>query len=263
MKRATAVSYAAVTVLNALMCWKGAAFPVDLKLTAHATIRDEPGVKAPSKPVELAAKYAVMDSGKSLANVGFEVTIDSEIPRGVGLGSSSAAATAAYRAVYMLLRGSEPSPEQAAKRAAQACLRAGVSVTGAFDDALASITPGYIVVTDNWDLRLEKKIPLPRNVKVKVWVPHGLERPANLHERLREQYHAALKAYELLLDEQVWEAMTLNGFLVAAALGYPLKPILEELRRGALAAAVTGNGPAYAAVGEGAGYTIRVVVASR
>ena len=55
-------------------------------------------------------------------------------------------------------------------------------------------------------------------------------------------------AFNEALNGNYWNALTLNGFLHAAALKLDASPTIEALRCGAVAAGITGKGPATVAV---------------
>ncbi|RLI29218.1 MAG: shikimate kinase, partial [Candidatus Hecatellales archaeon] len=50
------------------------------------------------------------------------------------------------------------------------------------------------------------------------------------------------------LNGKYWRAMTLNGLIFSAAYGYDVSPVVEALKAGALAAGISGKGPALAAL---------------
>ncbi|MEM3676283.1 MAG: hypothetical protein QXV22_04410, partial [Thermoplasmataceae archaeon] len=78
---------------------------------------------------------------------GIEITIESSIPAGFGLKSSSALVTATI-GEFALFRGISMHPVEICKVAANVSRKLGLAVTGAFDDAAASVLDG-VFVTDN------------------------------------------------------------------------------------------------------------------
>ncbi|MEM0322060.1 MAG: shikimate kinase, partial [Thermoprotei archaeon] len=129
-----------------------------------------------------------------------------------------------------------------------ASIRAGVSYTGALDDAAACLLGG-VAVTDytrglvlrRYDARREKAVFL---------VPHGLLRP-DVVKKLSSNMRCSLTtAHRLALVGRYHEALNLNGAVYAYAYGYPNQPIVDAWRLGASAAGITGNGPACAALAE-------------
>jgi shikimate kinase len=121
-------------------------------------------------------------------------------------------------------------------------------VTGAFDDACASYFGGA-VVTDNLKRRIVRRFALPEGLAVLFHVPYkkaytgdsdvarlGLVRPL-----VEIAYREALRA-------NFWGALSVNGLIYSAALGFDAKVALDALAAGALAAGLCGKGPAVTAV---------------
>ncbi len=237
-----AYAYAGGSVLNAIATWKGSAFAVDLKVKAYVKHSDT--MMLPNKLAEKV--YEVVNEICEVGNV--EIRTESEVPPGGGLKSSSAAANAMTVALLKLC-GLSPSPYYVLKLSVEASKRAGVTVTGAFDDASASLLGG-LVITDNAKMYIIKRSAL-QNVKA-IILPKGGRGMSfeEISRRLRAYQREFERVYEMLLNDYIFEAMTLNGILVASALSYSTEPITEALRSGALSSAVSGNGPSYVALVE-------------
>ena len=235
-----AFAYAGGSVLNAIANWKGSAFAINFKVKA---------VVEPSETLDLTNKLAeeVYKGVKGFCDVGpVKMRTFSEVPSGGGLKTSSAAANAMTLALFKLC-GVSPSPYLVLKLSVEASKRAGVTVTGAFDDASASLLGG-LVITDNKNMEIIARRELEG---VKAVVLPKSKRSMGFSEiarrlKLLTKYFDSI--YEELIRGNIYEAMTLNGFLVAGALGYSVDPILEALSNGALAASVSGNGPSYVAL---------------
>jgi len=234
-------AYAGGSALNAVASWKGAAFAISLKVEVKVVEGKRIDNKLLRSVYEV-FKEQVCDPG--------EVTfvVKSEVPPAGGLKSSSAVANAATLALFERC-GMRPSPYYALKLSVEAAKRAGVTVTGAFDDAAASMLGG-LVITDNKEMVVEERRPL-EGLRAIV-LPRGGRGLSygEVAERLRLLKREFLKVYEMLKAGDLYGAMTLNGFLVAGALGYPQGPVLDALRAGALAASVSGNGPSYVALAD-------------
>jgi len=54
--------------------------------------------------------------------------------------------------------------------------------------------------------------------------------------------------HKIALSAKYWTAMTLNGFAYSAVLGYDPSIAIDALEAGAVAAGLSGKGPAVAAV---------------
>ena len=169
----------------------------------------------------------------------------SEIPLGSGLKSSSAAANAAVVATLDAI-GEELNALDAIRIGVEAALDTGVSITGAFDDACASLLGG-IVITDNKKRELIKRVET--DSEVNIFVPHKKAFSADTDvERSRLIAPWVNLAYDLALQERFEDAMTLNGFLYCAALGFDPAPMLKALECGVKGVSLSGTGPSFAAL---------------
>jgi shikimate kinase len=135
----------------------------------------------------------------------------------------------------------------AARIGVAAARDAGVTVTGAFDDAAASMLGG-VVVTDNGDDELLAREALDRAAL--VWTPPERAYSADADvARCRRVAPVADLVAELALAGRYGEAMTVNGFAFCAALGFPTDPALSALPD-ADGVSLSGTGPSYVAVGD-------------
>jgi shikimate kinase len=163
------------------------------------------------------------------------------------LSSSSAAANAAVLATLASL-GVEPEWREVLRLGIEASFEAGVTLTGAFDDAAASLL-GCGVVTDNLRRRILRRFELPPSYKVVIFVP-----PSKLYtSRVRPSSFRGIAdlvevAHKQALLGNIFGAMTLNGLLYSHALNQDQRIALEAISRGAVAAGLTGKGPAVAAI---------------
>jgi shikimate kinase len=247
----------AVTVVNALPTGIGAAFGIELRVRAEVLLGaapppgGAPSVTPPSSATPLVFEAARCASVAFPADglVPVEVSLASEVPPARGLKSSSAVASALTLAIARA-GGQDPAPEEVASISAQASRNAGVSATGAFDDALAGLTPG-LVVADNVHDRRVRCSSLPPGLEVGLWIPSG-KHPASPEKvaAFRGEATAAHLAVESLLAGDWPRAMERNSELVERVMGYPTYAGLRAAVRhgGALAAGASGLGPAFAVV---------------
>ena len=253
--RAVASACGSATVVNAIATGKGAAFAVDLRVRAEVELTAQAGrirgqiLDEPSEDprlIEICARKVLEHLGLE-RTLGAVVRTSSEVPIAVGLSSSSAAANATVLATFAAA-GRRPKPKTAINLGVDAALEAGVTITGAFDDAAASFLGGG-VVTDNYGRRVLRRFELDPRLRVIIHVP-----PAKLHtadvDRSRVEPLAKLVelAHRLAMSGDVMRALTLNGLLYSCALGHDHGTALEALRAGALAAGLTGTGPAVVAI---------------
>ncbi len=255
-----AVAPAAGTVLNALATGTGSAFAIDLETTASVDLTDDGEVRgevagrpeADTTLVERCAELTIAeyadDAGLDDATVGARVTTESDVPMASGLKSSSAAANATVLATLDALEVADAVERiEACRLGVRAARDAGVTVTGAFDDASASMLGG-VTVTDNAAdaLLAREEIDWHALVYTPPERSYSADADASACERVAPM---ARLVEELALEGRYGEAMTVNGFAFAAALEFPTGPMLEALPDAA-GVSLSGTGPSYVAVGD-------------
>ena len=166
-----ASTFGAGTVINAIATLKGSAFAIGLKTQAEVEVVDS-GITCEIADIPLRIPRSSQSVGGWLSNdtppkSGVHIVTRSEIPIASGLKSSSAAANAAVLALVEAL-DVELEPLDIVKLGVLAARRAGVTVTGAFDDACASFFGG-LVFTDNEHDVLLKRVEI--NATVLVYIP--------------------------------------------------------------------------------------------
>lgn len=253
--RAKAMAYGAITVVNAISIGRGSALGIDLWTHASVDLNDNAGMinvqikSDPNESSELTCKVVskVLQRFKVDNRYGAEVEVDSNIPIARGLKSSSAAANAIALATVGAL-GKKLHDLEIVKLGVKAAIEAGVTITGAFDDACASYF-GNLVVTDNRKLKIEKNYDIKKRYKVLVHVPELKSYTINSNvERMKEIAPLIQVAYQQALKGNFWDAMCLNGYAHSTALGYNSSIAMEALSAGAVAAGLSGKGPAVAAI---------------
>jgi len=241
------------TVVNAIAAGKGAAFGVELRVNAKVKLVQGSkkisgriiGAKESPKLIEICAMRTLKYLGAK--GLGAEVETRSAIPIAVGLSSSSAAANAVVMATFSAL-GEKAGPQEVLKLGIDSAFDAGVTITGALDDAAASLY-GYGVVTDNLRRRVLKKFKVDPKLRVVIHVP-----PSKIYTKeLRKVKFDSIRqgveaAHGMAMKGEVWGAMILNGMLYSSALGLDATPAIEALANGAVASGITGTGPATVAV---------------
>jgi shikimate kinase len=176
---------------------------------------------------------------------GAKVRTTSDIPVASGLKSSSAAANATVMATARAARR-DIDPLEAVKIGVRAALDAGVSITGAFDDACASMFGG-VVLTDNRERKLLKRERLESEVV--IYVPD--RKAFSAQTDVRRSRLVALGeeiAFDLAARGEYRRAMALNGFLYCSALGFSPEPALAALELGIEGVSLSGTGPSYVAL---------------
>jgi shikimate kinase len=253
--KAVALAHGAATIVNAIALGKGAAFGIDLWTKAEVRITEKPHVikgeitSDPTESTVLIEKTVmrVLQHFGVEKRFGAKVTTWSTIPIAKGLKSSSAAANAVALATVAAL-GKALDDLEVVKLGVDAAFDAKVTVTGAFDDACASYFGGA-VVTDNLKKKVAKRLTLPEDLTVLLYVPSekAYTRDADVN-RLQTIKPLVKIAYRQAAKGDFWAALTLNGFIYSAALGYDASVALDALNAGALASGLCGKGPAVTAV---------------
>jgi len=252
---ASAIAYGATTIVNAIATGKGAALGVDLWTKAKVELTDEPGIiegrilSDPGEDTDLMhrAITRVLRKFGAEKEYGAHVETDSNIPIARGMKSSSAAANAISLATAAAL-GNKLNDLDVVKLGVEAAKDAGVTITGAFDDACASYF-GNIVVTNNLIQKVERRFRVAREYTVLFHVPPLKVYTAHSDvEKMKRMAPLVNVAYRETLLGRYWSAMTFNGLIYSMALSYDVKPVVDALEAGAIAAGISGKGPAVAAV---------------
>ena len=245
--RGSATAMGAATVLNAVANWKGSAFGVGLKTSAEVVLDGSGAVSGdvPGVDTTLIVRCVEKVLERFKVDLGGTVRTWSEVPVASGLKSSSTAANAAVLATLDAL-GEEMDLVEAAKIGVAAAKEVGVTITGALDDALASMLGG-VVVTDNRAMRLLRREELDSTVLLLIPEKKLFSKDTNV-KRSRLISPLADVAFDLAMSGDYGRAMTLNGFAYCAALGLSPEPMLLALESGAWGTSLSGTGPAYAAL---------------
>ncbi len=221
------IAYAGVSIINAIPCGKGAVLPINLKAYAR-----EGNKNRESPLINAIEDYLIKNYG---IRTSFEIY--SEIPEGVGLKSSSAVSVAIISSISHKLGNIYPP-----KLSAIITKSYNLSITGAFDDAVASYE-GKISFTDNINLKILKLEKIPENLKVIIYINdnrHGLN--LNL---MKEKCELFNKAFEMAYNGNIYDAIKLNGYLMSEINGYDKNILDMMIEKGAITAGISGNGPAY------------------
>ncbi|WP_202318442.1 shikimate kinase [Archaeoglobus neptunius] len=234
-------AYAAGTVLNALATGKGSAFGIEIKTTVKLKPEEDKEISITLNGRKI--KSFVAERILRAENIGGEVVVKSEIPGGSGLGSSSAFVNALLIALYKF-RDFEINAHEILKTNARVSLETGISYTGAFDDAAASLLGGF-VVSDNIGMKLYRW-DRPK-FHAAVLIPEFTRGKVNWRE-IRKNSAEVQPAFEYALDGNYCRAMRKNTEYYCRMIGYPLE-IAEAGWKVNVCCGLSGNGPAYVAFG--------------
>lgn len=249
-----AVAPGAGTILNALANYTGSAFAIDVETTAHVTLDSSAAVTGeitgyPDEDTALIERCVERVVNKYGDGEGGHVRTDSDIPFASGLKSSSAAANATVLAALDALgftAGTDVTRLEAARIGVAAARDVGVTITGAFDDASASMLGG-VTVTDNESDELLARETVEWDVL--VWTPptraYSADAAVSRCQRIKP---VADFIAETALEGEYPMAMTLNGLAFTAALGFSPEPLMEALPM-ATGVSLSGTGPSVTAIG--------------
>lgn len=231
-------AYAAGTILNALATGVGCAFGICLKTTAKLKLDTENVLIVNGEQRD--AK--ILDLVLSQFGVKANVRVKSNIPEQSGLGSSSALINAILCA---LLKGrKELYAYEILRMNAELSVKAGISYTGAFDDASASLLGG-IVVSDNYKMKL--RCWIPKKGRAAILIPE-FKRGKVDWEKIKSRSDRLKNALEKIKELKFGEVMVENTKFYCEMIGYPLE-IAERLWKEGVCCGLSGNGPTFVALG--------------
>ncbi len=237
-----------VSVLHAAGLGKGCSIGIDLSTEVSLVIGeaevspDEHGILDSVMGVWIESGYPRPD------DTGWRVS--SEVPIGQGLKSSAALACAAAMALNEA-SWTALSDFDIVDIAVAAQRRSGCTITGSMDDAWAAISPGWKLVDPIQSSRdsvlLEGDIDEGLTVLIALRGPRSAKVQSDSFSNQGKIFERAMAS---LSSGSVLSAMSVNGMAVAAATGddEALRICNSVIARGAIAAGVSGSGPAIAIV---------------
>jgi shikimate kinase len=275
---ASALCHGAASIIAAFATGKGGAFGIDLWTKANVELSDSPRINAQIKgsPKE-DTRLAELCVRNTLRHFGFKygakVETESNIPIAAGLKSSSVAANAVVLATLgalaekhgevrkvrlsktesrqeLFLKNKIVEPVDLINIGVDSALQAKVTVTGAYDDACASYFGGY-VITDNRERTIARRGDM-ENLSVVILLPERriYTKKADL-SRISSIKNSVDAAWNLALEGQLYTAVTLNGFMHSLAFNLDSEAAMKALDAGAIAAGLSGKGPAVVALARG------------
>ena len=250
--KGTATAPGAATIINAIATLKGSAFAVDMR--TRATVELEEGASGVEGSTDVDVDTTLIETcvRKTAESVGVEVggtvRTETEIPPESGLKSSSAAANATVLATLDALDAVNAlEPLEATLVGVESAREAGVTITGALDDAAASMLGG-VVLTDNSKDELIRREKFDGHVA--VYVPDERAASASTDvERSKLVAPVVDRAFDMAREGDYADAMTTNGLAYCAALRRDASPAVDALAH-AEGAGLSGTGPSFAAIGD-------------
>lgn len=246
-------AYSAVTVINAIGTGKGGAVGIDLEVTAEVEILKK-GFKG---DIEIRGeRYTDFELIRCIKDViekrtgtefGIEFKIESEIPIGKGLKSSSAVSNAVTKAIVKGLN-LDLDDRDIIDIGIEASKSAEVTVTGALDDAYASYFGG-LCLTNN----LEGEVLVEKDIEKKRVVILIPEKTV-LTNSLKDINFEVIRPYidiifESALNDGWRKASFLNGLVYSSFFGYETKQMIKVLGCSEVVG-LSGTGPAIYSITE-------------
>jgi len=244
--KVTSIVHGAISIVNAVATGYGSAMGISLNVKVEIISKKGSGLIFQKGGGSLMIKKIIYDllQSKYINNNQLLININSEVPSGMGLKSSSAVSNAVALACISLTN-KEISDEFVLNSAIDASLYAKTTITGAYDDSTACYYGGF-VTTDNYKRKIWKRENSPTNISAVIFLPNNKKRGDVARLKLLSEIY--LEAFQMAYSGQYWKAMTLNGVLTSALLSNSYTITRMCLENGALAASISGNGPAIAAV---------------
>jgi len=257
----TVRSPGSATIVNAIATGFGAAFGINLDIIAKAEtlgsgIKCIPDLDIDTTLMELCAKnvfeyYGIGKEDNYFQEMGVKISTKSNLPSASGLSSSSALSNAVTLAVSELISSEfdkKPMNDmEIINLAIDSSFEAGVTITGAYDDATASYFGG-VTVTNNMNREILIKDVMD-NHKLLIYMPNIDSMTAN-SDVMRMKLLAPLvdMAFEKARHKQYYTALNLNGLLYSATLGFNTNLAIDALGAGAIASGLSGTGSAHVAI---------------
>lgn len=244
--KVTSIVHGAISIVNAIATGYGSAMGISLNVKVEIISKRGSGLIFQKGGGSLMIKKIIYDvlQSKYINNNQLLININSEVPSGMGLKSSSAVSNAVALACISLTN-KEISDEFVLNSAINASLYAKTTITGAYDDSTACYYGGF-VTTDNYKRKIWKRENSPTDISAVIFLPNNKKRGDVTRLKLLSDIY--LEAFQLAYSGQYWKAMKLNGVLTSSLLSNSYTITRMCLENGALAASISGNGPAIAAV---------------
>lgn len=244
-----ATMHGAISIVNAIATGRGSTLGISLGIEAQVEAVPGRGISYENKESAMSARLikAVIEAAvprSELDRNKIRITVNTEIPSGYGLKSSSAISSAVSLACAKIFKP-RANDSEILRDGVIASIKSKVSITGAFDDACGCYFGGF-VVTDNTNIRITRAEKAPEDLSAVIFIPRSRKR-GNV-KKLKILQNVFAQAWDLANRSDYWNAMILNGLATSSILGSDPRVLTSLMESGALGASVSGNGPAIAAV---------------
>ena len=179
MAIAKATIHGAISIVNAIATGKGATLGISKKVNVEMEATNGNGIiiEIQNKPMKsrLISKVVQKIIPKNeLSKNKLRISVNSEIPTGYGLKSSSAISTAVAMASAKLFKP-KMNDSEILSVGVDASIETKVSLTGAYDDACACYYGGF-VVTDNYSKKIIRSEKCLNRVYAIIFIPKSRKR---------------------------------------------------------------------------------------
>ncbi len=243
------LSHGAVSVMNAIPCGIGSTIGIDLRTEAVFSPSERTRIILTDRP-EMGDGLVRTCVRRTLEWIGqgpmdYELTVTTDIPPSMGLKSSSSVCNAVISAVLDHF-GERRDDLDVIRLGVECAKECKVTITGAFDDACGCHLGG-LVVTDNSVNGLISRKSIPA-YDVVICIPDRQipksKVPVERYRELSERYNAMVPE----LDTGYLKVLNENGACVGSIIGDDQTLVRKAMDLGALAAGITGTGPAVAII---------------
>lgn len=252
----TVRSPGSATIINAIATGFGSAFGIGLDIECDAkstsdSITCSNDVGADTTLMELCARKVFNHYNIDDNDFGISLKTKSTLPMASGLSSSSASSNAIVKATSQIIADEfdlNPLDDlEIVNMAIDASLEAGVTITGSFDDATASYFGG-VVVTDNKNREFIIRERMEDH-SILVYMPNYYSKSGDSDaNRMKLLAPLVKEAFDMACNKEYFKALTLNGLLYSATLGFDSTIAIDALSAGAIASGLSGTGSSFVAI---------------
>ena len=244
--------HGAISIVNAIATGQGSALGISLETCAEVTLTSDNLVEViinndKSENTGLAQECFKLVKMKTSESCGAKITVNSDIPIGRGLKSSSAAATAI---VLSCLKAFEivMTEKEILDLSVQASKNSGVTITGALDDTAACFLGG-LVVTNNSSNELLSRVIVDDDYSILIHVPDHKSYTKDVNYSGSDEFiHSLDTLISMTLEGNYLSAMSLNGMIYSRILKQSNESAILALKNNALAAGLSGTGPSVGVI---------------
>ena len=246
------IVHGAISIVNAIATGQGSALGISLETCAEVTLTSDNLVEViinndKSENTGLAQECFKLVKMKTSESCGAKITVNSDIPIGRGLKSSSAAATAI---ILSCLKAFEiiMTEKEILDLSVQASKNSGVTITGALDDTAACFLGG-LVVTNNLSNELLSRVIVDDDYSILIHVPDHKSYTKDVDYSGSDEFiHSLDTLISMTLEGNYLSAMSLNGMIYSRILKQSNESAILALKNNALAAGLSGTGPSVGVI---------------